>query len=273
MFYLEFLRVRRAFMWYVPLLVVVSLVIIVGAIAGNHANFDTSSSSNGHEQSIHVHGFSSLGVVGVPVQAIAAIAGILALLFSTTFAASFNRTSQHAHFTFVRPVSRIGMATAFVAVDVAAIVVANLIAVAIAFITVSGSLQAHARFDWSADALGMEVLGLGCAVMWYGVLQAVSAWTAERRGSGIYVGVTIAILCVANPLSHATFLGPIAQLFGAILYIDPLAYFSSVTIDAARNLSTPSVFVAPLAVRAAIVWTLAAASIVLATFEWKRVEI
>jgi len=130
------------------------------------------------------------------------------------------------------------------------------------------------HFDWRDDSLATGLLGLGCALMWYAILQAVSAWTAERRGSGLFLGITIGVLASAQGLTHATFLGPIfVDVFKAILFVDPLAYFSSVTVNHHGGATIDSYFDMPIALRATIVWVLAAVAIVLATIEWKRVEI
>jgi hypothetical protein len=274
MYYLEFLRVRRVFVWYAAIIVIMALLVLYGAFVGNHVDFHSHVSDNGNSRDVHMHGFSGIGDMNIPIGPLAAGCGFLALAFATFFAASFNRTSQHAHFSFVRPVSRVRMAIEVAGVDVAAIVVAQLFAFAVALATATiaaAVVGAPLHFQRESDTLASGLLGLGCALMWYALLQAVTAWTPEKRGSGLFLGLGVAVLVLAQPLSHATFFGPaFCDVFKAILYIDPLAYFSSVGF---KDSGDPSNFSAPVGVRALIVWALAAVAIVLASFEWKRVQI
>jgi hypothetical protein len=277
MFYLEFLRVRRVFVWYAATLVAVVLLFIYGTFAANHADIQSQVTTNGTTTTEHLHGLHSIGDMTIPIGPVLAVCGVFALIFGSFFASSFNRTSQHAHFTFVRPVSRSRMALEVASVDVAAILGALLFAAALAFVTMSivaVTIGHDLHFDWGDQWLATALLALGCALMWYAVLQAVSAWTAERRGSGYIFGIAIAVLASAQGLAHATFLGPVfVDIFKAILFIDPLAYFSSVTVDQHGGATIDSYFAMPIGERALIVWVLAAVAIVLASIEWKRVEI
>jgi hypothetical protein len=277
MYYLEFLRVRRAFVWYAAIIVVLALVVLYGAFVGNHVDFHSHVSDNGNTRDVHMHGFSDVGDINIPMGPLAAGCGFLALVLATFFAASFNRTSQHAHFAFVRPVSRVRMAVEVVGVDFAAIVAAQLFALAVTLVmvlVVAAVVHLPAHFALDADTLPGGLLGLGCAVMWYAVLQAATAWTPERRGSGLFLGLSIGLLVMAQPLSHATFFGPaFVDVFKAVLFIDPLAYLSTVHANDSGDASFGAYFTAPVGVRALIVWALAAVAIVLASFEWKRVQI
>jgi hypothetical protein len=280
---LEFLRVRRVFVWYAGIVVAIALLALYGAFIGSHVDFHSYVSNNGNVRDVHTHGFSSVGPMDVPIGPVAGGCGFLALAFATFFAASFNRTSQHAHFAFVRPVSRLRMAVQVAGVDVAAIVVAQLFALAVALSTIlvaTGVLQALSGFHvplhlrWDADTLATALLGLGCAVMWYAILQAVTAWTPERRGSGLFLGLGVTVLVLAQPLSHVTYFGPVfSGAFKALLFIDPLAYFSQVKFEDSGDATIGSYFSAAIGVRALIVWAIAAIAIAVASFEWKRVEI
>ncbi len=277
MVYLELLRVRRVFVWYAAILTVIALLVIYGAFVGNHVDFHSQVTENGTTHSVHSHGIHMFrNDAGIPIGPILAICGGFALLFGTFFAASFNRTSQHAHFTFVRPLSRYRMTLEVAGVDLAAIVVAQVFAIAMSFAAISivgAILQQNIEFRWTGDTLAAGLLGLGCAFAWYAILQAVSAWTPERRGSGVFLGVGIGVLVSAEGLSNLTFLGPIfVDVFKAILLIDPIAYFASGVSNAGD--ATLAAFIPnSVAVRAAVVWGLAAVAIVLASVEWKRVEI
>ena len=277
MVYLEILRVRRVFVWYAAILVVIAFLIIYGAFVGNHVDFHSQVTTNGTTRSVHSHGFRMFHTdAGIPIGPILAICGGFAMFFGTFFAASFNRTSQHAHFTFVRPLSRYRMALEIAGVDLMAIVVAQLFAIALTFVTISFAgaiLHESIALRWSDDTLAAGLLGLGCAFAWYAILQAVSAWTPERRGSGVFLGVGIAVLVSAEGLSNLTFLGPIfVDVFKAILLIDPIAYFAS-GVSNAGDATLASYVPNSVAVRAAVVWGLAAIAIVLASVQWKRVEI
>lgn len=276
MYYLEFLRVRRVFVWYAAIVVVMALLVLYGAFVANHVDFHSHVSNDGNTRDVHMHGFSGIGDMGIPVGPLAAGCGFLALAFATFFAASFNRTSQHAHFTFVRPVSRLRMAIEVAGVDVAAIVVAQLFAFAVALAIASVAaavVGVPLHLQWDSDTVAAGLLGLGSAIMWYAVLQAVTAWTPEKRGSGLFLGLGIAMLVFAQPLSNATIFGPaFCDVFKALLFVDPLAYFSSVN-ERPGEPTIGGYFDAPIGVRALIVWVLAAVAIALASFEWKRVQI
>jgi hypothetical protein len=271
MMYLEYLRVRRAFVWYAAGIAIVGLFIVLGSFAGHNVSLNGHVTGDNGSTNVHVRGFESLGIIPIPIEGFVGTAALLALAFATALAASFNRETQHAHFLFVRPVSRYRMAMVTAGVDIASIATAAIFALVVAFLVCSISLWGHVRYVWSSDTLGVAVLGLGAAVMWYALLQALSAWTS-RRG-GIFVGMGAATLGFAIPLSKATILGPVTYLFKAILLIDPLAYFTSVTMKDNGDVSIGAQFAETLVLRAVIVWLLAAAALAIATISWKRVEV
>jgi len=77
---------------------------------------------------------------------------------------------------------------------------------------------------------------------------------------------------LAIPLSQATILGPIAALFGLLLYVDPLAYFTAVTVHD-QDVAIRGVLNYAIGARAVMVWMLGAGALGLATLLWKRVEV
>ena len=271
MVYLEYLRARRAFLWYAAAIIVIVAFIISGAAIGNSVSLNGHVSGDTGSSDVHVHGLSSLGRVPIPIEGLVGTAAMLALFFATVLASSFNRDSQYAHFLFTRPVSRYRTAALTIGVDFAAILAAAVFALAFALLAAAASLREHADFIWSADTIGTAVLGIGAAFAWYGVLQAFSAWTTRR--AGIFVGIGAALLGLAIPFSRISLLGPVQYFFKAVLFIDPIAYFTSVTMTSGGDVSVGGQFATSLAVRATAVWILAPVSLTIATLCWKRVEI
>lgn len=270
MLYLEFLRVRRVAVWYAGIIVAIVAFIVIGALLGHDAHVAFSDSDSGGSSHVNVKGLDSLGIVPVPVEAFAGIAAFCAIAFATALAASFNRETAYAHFTFVRPIARLRMAALIAAVDVAAIFVGAIFAFVMAMLAVAGSLGSHAHYIFSSETFALVFLGLGAAFMWYAILQAVSSWTSGRGGG--FVGLAAGLMGFALPGSHWTFLGPIVYVFRAILYIDPLAYFSSVTTSGSA-VTVGSFSPGSMLERGLSAWILGAVFLGIAAFFWNRVEV
>ena len=271
MVYLEYLRARRVFVWFAAILIALAAFMSFGALLGNNVNFDATDASGSGSSSVHVHGLNSLGIIKVSIDALAGIGAFFAIAMAIALAGSLNRDTQNAHFLFVRPISRDRMALLTIGVDLAAIVIAQIFAFAIAVLTSLATLRSHAQLVWNADTFGVFLLGLGTATMWYGMLQLFSSWAVRRAGA--FVGVGTAVFALSPALAKATFLGPLHYLFEYILFIDPLAYFTSVTVGDAGAVSFNSIVSLDSSIRLLLVWILAAVALAIATFNWKRVQI
>ena len=269
MVYLEFLRARRVFVWFAIIVIAISAFIIIGGLLGNNVNIDSVGDDGSH--GVHVHGLSSLGQIAIPVEVLAALAGVCAIAFGTALAGSLNRNTQYAHFLFVRPVARYRMALLTIGTDVAAIIVSASIGFVLALATTLAVLRDHAHLVWSGETLTVLILGIGAGVMWYAMLQLFSSWSARRAGG--FIGGGAALLGIAPALAQATFLGPLQLVFKAILYVDPLAYFSSVGVHDSGVSIDAQIFLASVGIRAVLVWVIAAAALAIASVTWNRVEI
>jgi len=265
MAYLEFARARRAFVWFAGVLVAIAVLVGLGALGGTHAQISVSNDAPGSSNS-RTMTLASLGAFPIPADVIAAIAIVACFALATALAPSFNRETLHAPLAFVRPVSRVRMALSIVGVDLAALAAIGGFAGLLATITIAVAVGTHAHVVGVAGALGLALLGLGAAFLWYALLQTASAWSSGRGGA--YAVVAAVVLVLAPLLAHQQFLGPIATLFGLVLIIDPLGYLTSIGSGGAT-----SAFGGSVATHAVEVWLLAIAFVAAAIALWRRVEV
>ena len=258
MYYVQLLRVRRAFTWYAAALAAATLLILVTTHSAHHKNL------------------SSLTML--PLSGLILGASLTAIIFAAICGTSLNQENDGVEMVWAKPMSRERLAFEYMLVDLVAIIVAFaygflLIVLILASFGVAGAITV----DPSAPA--SLFLGLGIAMMWNGELQALTSWQVGR--GGLMIGLSWAFfawllpMCTLlamywNPTVHAVLVG--------VSYLDPLTYLpigngSHIHITAGGNEGANSIMPLGLWARAAITWTLGLAGWAAATFAWKRLEV
>lgn len=280
MAYVEFLRIRKAFLIYAGVIATLIAFLLLSLFASHggsgHDTFRLELGSavvlqKGADGRIHQVPLGGMPGIAVPLGALLGIAGYCAMVFATIVSTSLNRERETLDFPFTRPVPRQRIALSYFAVDLAGIVAAFLFALAVMCLTPLAVAGVLGRIVVDPQAWWIGVLGLGISFMWYGIIQAVTA--PYRGGGGWIAGSSWAVFGLLLLLPGATFLGPIVHLAVMTLnLVNPLAYFTSLT-GTTHDVSAGSIFGLGIAARAGVVWVIGLAACALAALSWKRLEV
>ena len=274
MAFVEFLRVRNAFVIYagITAAVILTLVlslhgsppVIVGDAGPHAAPGALTVTAGGGGPAV------SGKNLAIPLGVLLGIAGYCAMIFATAICTSLNYHNRLLGFIFTKPVSRVRIAATFIGVDAITIVVAFVFALFVVTFTplASAGLLRYVFVDREALALGL--LGLGIAFMWYGLLQAATSW--YKGGGGRICGLSWALFFVLIIVSHAP-IGALGHgLVSALNYLNPLAYLTEFTVGDGGRTSAVSLIPVAASWRALLVWLIALAGCAVAVFAWKRQE-
>jgi hypothetical protein len=250
----EFDRYRRWLFWLPGLLLVFA---IVGAAALSH----TEIINQGSQQNVRVvvsHTRSDL-------DGLAIVAAFIAMVFATANGLSLCRESETVALSWTKPISRTGVALRIFAVDVAmlAIVYVFAWAVALGFL---GFL--HTQY-MNAERLPVAiVLTFGIVLMWYGLMQVITAGLNPSARAVVGFAWPVALLLTAV---KGQFGGTLNALVSAVNVINPLAY----TDTNVSNTSTleSAFWTYPIELRALMVWVMALAFLAIASAIWIRREV
>jgi hypothetical protein len=205
--YVEILRARRVLIWYCGILLAILIIAVVSLYSG-HANIHQGNDGGG----------ASLASL---IQACA----FGAIIVATCVAPGLNAESGTLAITWTRPMPRTAIALRYIAVDVATILFAwaFTVLITVLFFAAFNSLN-EIRLG---DGIGAAFLnGLGCALMWYGLVTLVSA-RLNGRG-GLIAGLSWGVFIVLTLLWIVPFPAPIHMLVNVLNYFNPLTYFHNV---------------------------------------------
>ncbi len=275
MSFVEFLRVRRAFYIYAAIVAAIMAIIVISIhFAGHGANVHISVGTGGDVgPGTHARGRAQHGIDSIPLGLLLGLAGYFSAAFGTVLASSLNRENERG-FAFTKPVSRARLALSYMAVDVVGIVAAYVYALFVFCLPPLASIGLLRAIVRDSHALGILFLVLGFSLLWYGVLQAVTAGYRGRGGK--FVGFSWIVFLVLVQLASVNVLGPIFHGIVMLLNIvNPFAYVTGITSHSNLGGDTivNSVFPLSIEARAAITWCLAAAGCAVAIAAWKRVEV
>lgn len=176
----------------------------------------------------------------------------------------------HLELAWTKPVSRERYALAAIGVDAAAIVLSQLLTIAVTLLATLMFFVPHFHYE---QQVGWHILySLAGPLAWYAVITAASA--SLKRGPGMIIGlgwvVALIVPSVAGALHGAAGVNSVAAWFYAIFnglsYIDPIAYLS---FNGGRHGVTLMISVAQSS------WALCAlvvGYVALAVLQWRRVE-
>jgi hypothetical protein len=207
---------------------------------------------------------------GIPIGLVFGVASFVALAFATIIGTSLNKENTLGGFAFTKPVSRERLALTYFAVDAASIVAAFALAVllGIVFLAIVGILG---RLYVDRTALSIAVLGLGVSVMWYGMLQALTA--GMRFGAGMFIGIGWGVFSILAAVYGVSELGPAFHAVVATLnYLNPLAYYTSLSMSGS-DVTTSSLLGLSEPLRLVIPYTVGIVGCAVAVAGWKRVEV
>jgi hypothetical protein len=288
--FVEYLRVRHAFTTFASILATVTAFAVFSIIYGLHnahqtvhhagSNQDSSysisvgSGSGSHpsgddDQEIATPKSLASATFTIPIGLVFGVASYLAMGFATILGSSLNKENGRGGFAFTKPISRQRLALTYLAIDLAGIgaTFAFSVLLGLASFAILGILGKVVLEPGAAMIAGV---GLGAAVMWYGLLQAATAMRVS--GGGLTVGLSWVFFFLGLPFYAITFLGPVFHGLIAVLdFFNPLAYFAVssrndvVAVSSILGFSDTASF--------AITWGLAIAAFAVAMYGWKRVEV
>jgi hypothetical protein len=252
----EFYRIRRAMFWYAGIL---AAIVILNITLGEH----TKVAVDGQTQSLRGVTFPLL--LGGP------IAMFCAATFATVAALALNRENSTLEFAWTKPIARSAIALRYILIDVAAIVLAFALAWAAVFAILA---RLGAAFASSPDLFVTIALSLGVALMWYGLLLALTAGFSSR--ASLIVGFAWPVSAILGNVQNA-FGGIVGAVVHVLNVVNPFAYISGFSAGTDRTgqpaaVTIHSAWAVSNDARAAIVWTLFVIFCTLATVIWSRRE-
>jgi hypothetical protein len=248
MMLVELVRQRWWSVWWV------AVVLVLGVGLGVSAQHTV----------VDVNG-ARLGGIAVPLAALASVAMFLAMIYATSSGLSLNREAQTLALSWTKPLSRPAVALRIIATDVVMIVVAYVFA----WLVVLGVVAAcNGTLVGASQLPAMLALSLGVSLMWYALIEAVTA--ALPISAGIVVGLMWPAALILSGLN-----GSINPTFDTVIRVlnvfNPLAYLNSVKHTAATTTET-GYWQLPPSEAALIVWGLSVVYIAVAIALWMRRE-
>jgi hypothetical protein len=239
--YVEILRARRVLFWSV--MVLLGFVVLTAlSIYGGHANVDNRN-----------------GTVRFSVLVSGAV--FAALIVATFIAPGLNAEAATTPIIWTRPQPRDAIAWRYVGVDAATIAIGYvLMLLAILAESALMGFLGKITFD-AAPSLQHFVLGLGGALMWYG-LVTVAAARLPGRG-GLIAGLSWAVFLIVAGVVAAPLPPLLHYIIVALNYLNPFAYVGGTTAAAPFDIS----------VRTALVWAIAIVATVAGVRLWSTREV
>jgi hypothetical protein len=246
--YVEMHRSRRVLTWF-TLALLAALGITALSMYAGHAQ---------------VHNGS--GIISFTDVLIACSMG--AFIIATCVAPGLIAEDATLAIAWTRPTPRWSIAVRYVAVDVATIVIGYFIlcAIVVAFIALFGALK---NLELGSGTLPAFALGLGAAVMWYGLVTLVTSRFPGR--GGLIAGMSWVAFILVGTLWAAPFPAPLHGLLTVLNYLDPIAYINGVTTSDAHAHAHPVAL--SEGARIAVAWLIGAAAIAGTVRLWSTREV
>jgi hypothetical protein len=173
----------------------------------------------------------------------------------------------HLELAWTKPVSRERYALSSVAVDAIAIIVSQLLTIAVSLAATLMFLVP--RFSYGPNLAWAILLAFAGPIAWYALITAASA--SLKRGPGMVIGLgwvaAVLIPGIAGALQGAANVNSIAAwfyaIFHALSYIDPISNFS---------FHKDQTTMMPLPAAVGVLLALIAGYVALAVAQWRRVE-
>lgn len=248
--YVAILRARRLLTWYGGVVLAMLLLMLYGTLT--------------HHGTVRV----DHGSVHIPLSALVAGSAVGAVVIAAFLASAFDNEYKTAAIAFTRPMTRLSIATRFAAVAAVAMAAAAVITFVAVFVTFAASgLLRYVAPDGST--LPWLALVLGVAAMWYGLVVLAAAIVPGRAGA--IVGLSWAYALIVPALAHAGLPGVFHAIFGALQFLDPLAYVGSIGNAAHQNASVLGI--ESVGLRSAITWAIGLAALASGVTIWAKREV
>lgn len=206
--YVEVLRARRVLTWFCGILIVAVAIVVYSVYAA--------------------HGFTQHGSGTERLSELLKLCTFGAMIVATCVAPGLNAESSTVAITWTRPRSRAAIAWRYIAVDAATIAIAYVF-LAVVEIAVTGLFGALGYIVIDGSVPVVVLNGIGCALMWYGLVTVVTA-RMDGRG-GLISGLSWAAFLVAGGLWAAPFPPLIHNLLTYVDYFNPLTYVLNIGPD------------------------------------------
>jgi hypothetical protein len=254
MYYIELLRLRKSF-------------IIYGGILG--ALFLLSMITTHWPGAVVNKGDSGT----IPLSVLLSIVGFCAIIFATAIGTSLNRENDGVEMVWTKPIARERLAVMYIALDLAAIIVAFLVPLALA-VLIFASFGLTKIIQPDDKWISVLILTFGIAFMWYGLLQGLTSWQSGR--GGIMVAISWAAAAVVLPLlMAATARSPgLHEVIMVLNLLNPLAYLSSSAhVQIGVDAGAPTLIPHDVWARVAMTWGFGILGSLAAIVGWKRLEV
>ncbi|HET9394254.1 MAG TPA: hypothetical protein VFO29_12130 [Candidatus Rubrimentiphilum sp.] len=203
-----------------------------------------------------------------------AVSSIIGLITATMLGGALAKENEsHLELAWSKPVSRDRLALASIAVDMAAIVISQLVTVVLALLLMLMFVTPHVFVNaLTPSAIALSLLG---PLAWYACLTAFSA--SLKRGLGLVVGlgwlaaIVVPAVATGTSLSSVTAIQAIHAVFQAASYIDPISYLSFHGSVSGSGL-TLRTSIGTLGISALALFFLTIAYVAAAVLQWRRVE-
>jgi hypothetical protein len=253
--YVQLLRLRTALLIYGSSLGALFLLALV----------------TGHLPISHIDAGS--GKVDIPLSVLLFTASYCGIIFATAISCSLHRENDGVEMVFTKPIARERLALMYFLLDLCAIVIAIAFALVLELLWLASvGLLRFVNVD--GPSFSLAVVGLGVAVMWYGLLQGLTAGNHVR--GGLFVGLSWAAAFTLPVLALATRHVPALHAVVMVLNVlNPLAYFTSYHphLRTATPYELGSLIPVNIWARAAITWSFGIVGCALAIIGWKRLEV
>jgi hypothetical protein len=221
MFYKEFLRVRGALVVYSIVLAI--LLCISTLITVSTSKVDLSIGGGAAQAATVTHATIDNGAT--PWLVLLAMAGFSAAIMATVLGSSLAQENDHLEVACTKPCSRTAYATGVIAIDLAGILIALIIALAVAFsgfFVIAAKTGAHLITE--PDAVSNIARFLLFPLAWYAVIAGVSA--GMRGRAGVVQGLIWPVAMFMLVLRQVPLGGIWHGIFVALNVINPLIYIS-----------------------------------------------
>jgi hypothetical protein len=259
MAYFEYLRVRTSFLIFAAVVVVLALFVYL--IAALHsAQIDVGMSRH------RLH-----APPGLSILFFASFAAWGTAILATVISASLNRQREHLAYTWTRPERREATALSFVAIDVASLLAAFVLIIAVALACYFAVIGNRFPIIWK-DAVPDLLRAFGFALMWYAIVQAATAWGSFR--GGIVAGISWPVFIFLAGLLASHFPSPWGEVIRAVNVLNPMAYLSGTHVSARTgDVVMHSLLPFDATTRLALMYGIAAIALVVAVLSWRRMEV
>jgi len=252
MYYVELLAARHRLGWFSLAVVLIGLIAVTTVRLAPQISGDSSQ-------------------IAVPVTIVLLGASWFACIMATLVAGTLSRDYSHLPYMWTRPVARVRIALQYIAVDVAAILLAFALLIVVTVATLDAIPRLHVVFDVSAWPTLLRALAV--PLMWYGLVEVATSWNGARARA--MIGVSWALFWMLALLDAFSLPGILGKLLVVLNIFNPMAYLPQTHAENV-DFQVGVLGLPPLPLtfneQTALVYTIFVVSCIVAIYAWKRME-